>query len=148
MNNFDISKFIERNITFRKKSMFAEDLKVNHPQLIDQIKNKSALVIGGAGSIGSSFIKAMLRYEPSSLTVVDISENGLTELTRDLRSTFALKVPSHYKTYPINFADSVFYRLLENEGPFDIVANFAAHKHVRSEKDEYSVSALIQNNVL
>ena len=148
MNNFDILKFINQNITFRKKSMFAEDLKLNHRQLIDQIKNKSALVIGGAGSIGSSFIKAMLRYEPSSLTVVDISENGLTELTRDLRSTFASKVPSHYKTYPINFADSVFYRLLENESPFDIVANFAAHKHVRSEKDEYSVSALIQNNVL
>jgi FlaA1/EpsC-like NDP-sugar epimerase len=80
--------------------------------------------------------------------VADISENGLTELTRELRSTHGGYVPEDYKTYPINFNDDVFYRLFEKEGPFDIVANFAAHKHVRSEKDHYSITALLENNVI
>ena len=145
---FDISSFIARNITHRDQSLFAPDLKKNHDNLIREIRGKSALVIGGAGTIGSSYIKALLRYEPAKLIVVDINENGLTELTRDLRSSFGLKVPDVYKTYPINFGDSVFEKILANEGPFEIVANFAAHKHVRSEKDEYSITALLENNVI
>jgi len=106
------------------------------------------LVIGGAGTIGSSYIRALLRYEPAKLVVADISENGLTELTRDLRSSGGLKVPPVYKTYPVNFADRVFERIFADEGPFDIVANFAAHKHVRSEKDHHSIAALLNNNVI
>ena len=148
MKNLNIPQFIAENITFRKESMFAVDLKTNYEQLTQEIKGKSALVIGGAGTIGSSFIRAMLKYEPAKLIVVDTNENGLTELTRDLRSTHGMKVPDFFKTYPLNFADPVFYRMLQNEGPFDIVANFAAHKHVRSEKDHYSITALIDNNVL
>tara|TARA_R110001583_G_scaffold58103_1_gene173449 strand:+ start:21804 stop:23018 length:1215 start_codon:yes stop_codon:yes gene_type:complete len=148
MRNLNIPQFISENITFRKESMFAEDLKTNHEQLSSEIKGKTALVIGGAGTIGSSFIRAMLKYEPAKLIVVDTNENGLTELTRDLRSSYGMKVPEFYKTYPLNFADPVFYRMFQNEGPFDIVANFAAHKHVRSEKDHYSITALIDNNVL
>ena len=78
------------------------------------------------------------------LYVVDNNENGLTELTRDLRSSVDVNVPDDYKTYPINFGDPVFAKLLANEGPFEIVANFAAHKHVRSEKDPYSIEAMIE----
>ncbi len=69
----------------------------------------------------------------------DINENGLTELTRDLRSSLAFNIPEDYRTYPVNFGEPVFEKILKNEGPFDIVANFAAHKHVRSEKDHYSM---------
>lgn len=145
---FDISTFIVRNITHREQSLFSQDLRRNHDTLVREIKGKSALVIGGAGTIGSSYIKALLRYEPAKLVVADISENGLTELTRDLRSTYELKVPGAYKTYPVNFGDPVFERIFRNEGPFEIVANFAAHKHVRSEKDEYSITALLENNVI
>jgi len=145
---FNLTSFISNHITHRTESLFKPDLIRNHDKLISEIRDKSVLVIGGAGTIGSSFIKALLRYEPAKLVVVDISENGLTELTRDLRSTFGLKVPDVFKTYPVNFGDPVFKRILSNEGPFEIVANFAAHKHVRSEKDEYSITALLENNVI
>jgi len=144
----DIGSFIKNHITNRKESFFVNDLEKYKQQLTDAISGKSVLVIGGAGTIGSSYIRSVLKYNPKRLYVVDISENGLTELTRDLRSTLGGYVPEDYKTYPINFNDSVFYRLLENEGPFDIVANFAAHKHVRSEKDHYSITALLENNVI
>jgi FlaA1/EpsC-like NDP-sugar epimerase len=79
--------------------------------------------------------------------VVDTNENGLTELTRDLRSTKNQFVPENYKTYPMSFGDQVFEKMFIEEGPFQIVANFAAHKHVRSEKDKYSIEAMLENNV-
>ena len=105
------------------------------------------MVIGGAGSIGSSFIKAILPFEPLSLIVVDINENGLAELTRDLRSTKDLYMPKDYITYPMDFSSAVFEKMVINRKGFDIVANFSAHKHVRSEKDIFSIEALLQNNV-
>jgi len=144
----NINEFIKTSITKRKESFFQADLEKFHNQLTEAIHGKAILVIGGAGTIGSSYIRSVLKYKPSKLYVVDISENGLTELTRDLRSTLGGYVPEDYKTYPINFNDEVFYRMLEKEGPFDIVANFSAHKHVRSEKDHYSITALLENNVI
>lgn len=143
----NINEFIAKHVTCRKESLFRADLEANHERLAAEIEGKSVLVIGGAGSIGSSYIKSLLRYEPARLCVIDLSENGLTELTRDLRSTYELKLPEYYRTYPINFSDAIFDLIFKNEGPFDIVANFAAHKHVRSEKDKYSISALLDNNV-
>jgi len=80
--------------------------------------------------------------------VVDINENGLTELVRDLRSSTGTIVPDDFITYPVNFGDRVFEKIFLEHGPFEIVANFAAHKHVRSEKDIYSIEAMIENNVL
>lgn len=148
MLNIDIQQFIKTHITLRPQSLLQRDLETHHRQLAKQIRETSVLVIGGAGTIGSSFIKALLPFEPTRLVVVDINENGLTELTRDLRSTTGLPVPDDYTTYPINFGGPVFEKLLRNEGPFDIVANFAAHKHVRSEKDHYAIEAMIENNVI
>lgn len=144
----NVENFISQYITNRKESFFKADIENNHANLVDAIENKSVMVIGGAGSIGSSFIKALLKYKPGRLFVIDFNENGLTELTRDLRSTFNLFIPDDYKTYPLNFDDPIFDRILEKEGPFDIIANFAAHKHVRSEKDAYSIAALLDNNVI
>ncbi len=144
----NINEFIKTSITKRQESFFQADLEKFHDQLTGAIHGKAILVIGGAGTIGSSYIRSVLKYKPSKLYVVDISENGLTELTRDLRSTLGGYVPDDYKTYPINFNDEVFYRMLAKEGPFDIVANFSAHKHVRSEKDHYSITALLENNVM
>jgi len=145
---FYISEFINQEITGRSRSMFEDDINAHSKALAANIKGKRLLVIGGAGTIGSSFIMAMLKFEPSALFVIDNDENGLTELTRDLRSRTDLKVPETYKSYPIDFGDTVFEKLLENETPFDIVANFAAHKHVRSEKDHYSIEAMFRNNVI
>lgn len=145
---FSLDKFINTYVTQRNQSMFLVDIENNREQLSKKIKDKSVLVIGGAGSIGSSFIKAILPFRPASLVVVDINENGLAELTRDLRSTKGLYVPEDYVPYPMNFSSGVFEKMFRNRGGFDIVANFSAHKHVRSEKDIYSIEALLQNNVL
>lgn len=147
IHKLNLSYFISKKIIKRNVSMFKSDLDLNIKSLTNSIQDKSILVIGGAGTIGSSFIKASLKYNPSKLYVVDTNENGLTELTRDLRSSKNLKIPNDFKTYPINFSNSIFYEMLKEVGPFDIVANFAAHKHVRSEKDKYSVAALIENNI-
>lgn len=144
----NINKFISENITSRSTSMFASDIEANRDQLCQEIEGKSLLVIGGAGSIGSSYIRAILPFKPSKLVVVDLSENGLAELTRDLRSSYGMYVPEDYRTYTLNFADPIFERIFHEEEGFDIVANFSAHKHVRSEKDKYSVQALIENNVI
>lgn len=145
---FKLDQFISKYVTNRPKSMFLADIEKNREALSKAIKDKTVLVIGGAGSIGSSYIKAILPFEPQTLVVVDINENGLTELTRDLRSTKGMYVPENYVTYPMDFATPVFEKMFRNNKGFDIVANFSAHKHVRSEKDIYSVEALIQNNVL
>lgn len=145
---FDLNTFIGTYVTKRSKSMFLADIEANRKCLAQKIEGKSVLVIGGAGSIGSSFIKALLPFKPTSLVVVDINENALAELTRDLRSTKDLFVPKDYVPYPMDFASPVFEKMFRNRGGFDIVGNFSAHKHVRSEKDIYSVEALLQNNVL
>lgn len=126
-------------MTSRPVSMFAADIEANRKTLIAEIKNKKVCVIGGAGSIGSSFIKAVLRFEPKSVVIVDLNENGLAELVRDVRSTEGLYVPEEFRCYTLNFADSIFERIFREEKGFDIVANFSAHKHVRSEKVRYSV---------
>lgn len=147
MNLIDIPTFINTHITKREESLFKSDIEANKEILSKKIKGKSVLVIGGAGTIGSSYIKALLQFNPGKLFVVDTNENGLTELTRTLRSDANMFVPEDYKTYPMNFGDPTFKKLFLSEGPFDIVANFAAHKHVRSEKDKYSIEAMIDNNV-
>lgn len=144
----NISEFIKNFITKREISLFENDLRNNREKLTKEIKGKSILVIGGAGTIGSSFIKAALKYHPSELIVVDTNENGLTELTRTLRSDSNVIVPEIYLTYPMSFNSEVFFKMFDCHGAFDIVANFAAHKHVRSEKDSFSIEAMIKNNVL
>ncbi len=147
MNHFiDINQFIKTNITKRSNSYFAEDIANNFDQLASEINGKSILVIGGAGTIGSSYIKAILPFKPKSLIVVDYNENGLTELTRDLRSTKNMYVPKTFITYPFDFGGDIFARLFKRE-QFDIVACFAAHKHVRSEKDHLAIEAMVRNNV-
>ena len=144
----NISEFIKNYVTKRERSFFENDLINNKEKLTKEIKGKSILVIGGAGTIGSSYIKTALKYHPSELIVVDTNENGLTELTRTLRSDLSINVPETYLTYPMSFNSDVFYKMVKGHGVFDIVANFAAHKHVRSEKDSFSIEAMIKNNVL
>lgn len=142
----NINKFISDYVTFRKESMFLNDIEANIDKITQEVEGKSLCVIGGAGSIGSSFIRAILPFKPSKLIVIDLNENGLAELTRDLRSTKGMYIPEEYRAYTLNFADPIFARIFREEKGFDIVANFSAHKHVRSEKDKYSVQALIENN--
>lgn len=145
---FNLEAFINKKVTKRNRSMFVVDIDRNKDTLSQKITGKSVLVIGGAGSIGSSFIRAILPFKPASLVVVDYNENALAELTRDLRSTKGMYMPEDYITYPMDFASPIFEKMYKGKGGFHIVANFSAHKHVRSEKDIYSVEALLQNNII
>ena len=144
---FNLNTIISEYVTKRDKSLFTDDIEVNRDKLTEKINNKTVLVIGGAGSIGSSFIKAILPFEPKSLVVVDINENTLAELTRDLRSTKEMFIPDEYLPYPMDYSSAVFEKMFRAHNGFDIVANFSAHKHVRSEKDMYSIEAMLRNNV-
>ena len=136
----NLDKLIPQKINFNKSIS-------NHQNLLNaNILDSNVLVIGGAGTIGSSYIKQILKYKPSKITVVDINENGLTELTRDLRSSNLLDYKPEYITYPVNLLSDTFDKIF-NSDTWQVVANFSAHKHVRSEKDKISVEALIKNNV-
>ena len=128
------------------KISFENELKNNFNLLMEKINNKKILVIGGAGSIGASYIKQVLKFKPSSICIVDTNENGLTELTRDLRSSNLLDYNPEYITYPVNLLSDTFDKVFNSEF-WHVVSNFSAHKHVRSEKDKISVEALIKNNV-
>lgn len=151
-----LESFISTYVTKRKSSLLEADIVSNRGALHDAIFGKSVLVIGGAGSIGSSFIRAVLPYNPLELVVADTNENALTELTRSLRSSWALSshIPAVYLPYPMDYSSVTFQRMfhrhkrLNGSYGFDIVANFSAHKHVRSEKDIYSVEAMLRNNVI
>lgn len=153
---FDLTDFIDEYVTKRHVSLFKRDIEDNNFLIGEKIKGRSILVIGGAGSIGSSFIKAILPFQPAELVVVDINENALTEFTRSLRSSnrFSPFIPEKYLPYPMDYSSVTFKRMLAKHMRsnglvgFDIVANFSAHKHVRSEKDIYSIEALLRNNVI
>lgn len=147
MAMFNLDRFISEKITGRPESLFAADIAANRELLASRIDGRSVLVIGGAGSIGSSFIKALLHFRPSELTVVDIDENGLARLTRSLRSATDISVPAGYHTYAVDYDSDIFADIFRDHGGFDIVANFSAHKHVRSEKDSYAARAMIENNL-
>jgi FlaA1/EpsC-like NDP-sugar epimerase len=135
-------------MNFKKfiKIDFNNTIKKYRTELSGKISGKNVLVIGGAGTIGSNYIKQILNYNPRKIVVVDNNENGLTELTRDLRSSNLLEYNPEFITYPVNLLSNIFNKIFLN-GNFHIVANFAAHKHVRSEKDILSIEALIKNNV-
>jgi len=147
-NAFDLDAFVKDKIIRRSESLLAADFSRHEAALDEQLDGAAVLVIGGAGTIGSNYIKALLRFPVARVCVVDTDENGLTELVRDLRSSQEGLIPGEFITYPVNFGDPVFARLFAARGPFDIVANFAAHKHVRSEKDVFSIQAMIENNLL
>ncbi len=148
ISEFDLDRFIREKVTGRERSLLADDFARYDRELHERLDGRRVLVIGGAGSIGSHYIKALLRFNVASLYVADINENGLTELVRDLRSDGGYRIPDEFVTYPVNFGDAVFAKLFRAHGPFQVVANFAAHKHVRSEKDVFSIEAMIENNVL
>lgn len=148
MSQININTFIKEKVTGRLSSFFENDIRENAGILSKEIKDKTILVIGGGGTIGSNYIKAILPFKPKAVIVVDNNENGLTELVRDVRSTKDLFVPDTFITYPVDFGNQIFTKIFNAYKPFDIIANFAAHKHVRSEKDVFSIESMIQNNLV
>ncbi len=146
MNNIITEDFINKHFLFRKKNLLEIDLNKYNSTFKLEIFGSSILVIGGAGTIGFNYIKQILNFRPKRIIIVDINENGLTEITRDLRSSNLLDYNPEYVTYPVNLLSKTFDKIFWSN-TFDIIANFSAHKHVRSEKDKISIEALIKNNV-
>ena len=109
--NLNLNDFVKKFVIKREESLLNKDLLDTKNKLSAEINNKSVLVIGGAGTIGSSYIKALLKFKPTKLVVVDINENGLTELVRDLRSSKALNIPKNIITYPLDFGDKIFDKI-------------------------------------
>ena len=142
----NIKKLLSPIVPNIRKNPFQKDLEIYSKFLKSRIYKKKILIIGGAGTIGASYIKQILQFKPSNITVVDINENGLTELTRDLRSSRLLDYNPEYITYPVNLLSETFDKIYNLE-KWNVVSNFSAHKHVRSEKDKISIEALIKNNV-
>lgn len=139
---------LDSRIVGRRESLFADDLRAHDAALSEQIRGSRILVIGGAGSIGSETLKTVLRFAPKTVHVVDHNENGLAELVRALRSAPEPVLAGELLTLPFDYAGDPFRLWLAAQAGYDHVLNFAALKHVRSEKDPYSVLAMLDTNVL
>jgi FlaA1/EpsC-like NDP-sugar epimerase len=134
------------NIIGRDKVLFSSDVEFLHDQLLDAVSSSKFLVIGGAGSIGQSVTREIFKRDPKTLHVVDISENNMVELVRDLRSTIGYG-NGEFKTFALDCGSLEFEALIKKEGPYDYVFNLSALKHVRSEKDPYTLMRMIMVNV-
>jgi FlaA1/EpsC-like NDP-sugar epimerase len=130
----------------RDTELFGDDIGCQRT-LVENIVTKSRfLVIGGAGSIGQAVTKEIFKRDPKSLHVVDISENNMVELVRDIRSTEGYG-SGDFKTFAIDCGGTEFQALMSSEGPYDYVFNLSALKHVRSESDPYTLMRMIMVNV-
>lgn len=130
----------------RARSLLAEDIAAHDARLRAAVAAKRLLIVGAAGSIGSAFAKAVAPYGPAAIHLVDIDENGLVEVVRDLRSS-THPLPADFRTVTADFAGEEFPRFAAEGGPYDVFANFSALKHVRAERDVYSLMRMIEVNV-
>ena len=130
----------------RKSPLFELDLISNNKAIQERVENHRFLVLGGAGSIGQAVVKEIFKRNPSLLHVVDINENNLAELVRDIRSSIGY-IKGEFRTFAIDISSKIFNRFIENQVPYDYVLNLSALKHVRSEKDVYSLMRMIEVNI-
>jgi FlaA1/EpsC-like NDP-sugar epimerase len=126
------------NLIGRTDPLFESDTKRSGQQLDSLVEDSRFLVIGGAGSIGQAVVREIFKREPRVLHVVDISENNLVELVRDVRSTLGY-IDGEFKTFALDCGSAEFSTFFQHEGPYDYVFNLSALKHVRSEKDPYTL---------
>lgn len=131
----------------RSEELFNRDIEDLNSQLVELVRDHSFLVIGGAGSIGQAVVKELFQRKPKVLHVVDISENSLVELIRDIRSSLGY-IQADFRTFVIDCGSINFEFFLRQQGPYDYVLNLSAIKHVRNEKDPYSLMRMIEVNVL
>ena len=134
------------NIIGRELEVFSSDISSVNGRLHDLISVSRVLVIGGAGSIGQAVSKEIFKRDPKALHVVDISENNMVELVRDIRSAEGYGT-GEFKTFAVDCGSVEFEALVKDEGPYDYVFNLSALKHVRSEKDPYTLMRMIMVNV-
>jgi FlaA1/EpsC-like NDP-sugar epimerase len=130
----------------RTDSLFDSDIRANDNHLQDVIRGHRFLVIGGAGSIGQAVTREIFKRDPAALHVVDINENNMVELVRDIRSTLGYE-SGDFRTFALDCGSKEFEAMFAAEGPYDYVFNLSALKHVRSEKDPYTLMRMVQVNV-
>lgn len=130
----------------RKNPLFSSDISSSESRLCEEILRSKFLVLGGAGSIGQAVVKEIFKRQPKALHVVDLSENNLTELVRDIRSSFGY-ISGDFQTYALDIASAEFDAFIVNGTGYDYVLNLSALKHVRSEKDPYTLMRMVQTNI-
>ena len=122
-------------------------MTLNEFNLCDKINDSSFLVLGGAGSIGQSVTKEIFKRNPRKLHCVDISENNLVELVRDLRSEYGY-INGDFQTYALDIGSTIYDAFIDSDGHYDYVLNLSTLKHVRSEKDPFTLMRMIEVNIL
>jgi len=136
-------------VTLRTESFLVGDISANSEKLLESISARRILVVGGGGSIGSATVALLTRYEPAAIHVIDHSESYLAELVRNLRGRReGLSGGLDFRTFPLDYGSPITARLLAEMTPYDAVLNFAALKHVRSEKDIFSLLQMIDTNLV
>lgn len=131
----------------RDRELFSRDVEKNQSEIDRLIQENRFLVIGGAGSIGKAVVKEVFKRNPLKLHVVDISENNLVELVRDLRSTYGY-INGDFQTFALDVGSKIYDAFIQADGKYDYVLNLSALKHVRSEKDPYTLMRMLEVNVL
>jgi FlaA1/EpsC-like NDP-sugar epimerase len=134
------------NLVGREKELFREDIKNYDDELKTIISLSTFLVIGGAGSIGQAVTKEIFKRNPKKLHVVDISENNMVELVRDIRSSFGY-IEGEFATFALDIGSIEYDTFIKNDGKYDYVLNLSALKHVRSEKDPFTLMRMIETNI-
>ena len=135
------------NLIGRKNPLFETDISTKAQQISKNVSSSTFLVLGGAGSIGQAVVKEIFKRGPKKLHVVDISENNLAELVRDIRSSFGY-ISGDFQTFALDIGSSTYDAFIENDGEYDYVLNLSALKHVRSEKDPFTLMRMIEVNIL
>jgi nucleoside-diphosphate-sugar epimerase len=147
-SNLTLQASLDALATGRSTDLFLPDLQRCWHHILDRIENRRLLVLGGAGSIGAATSALLSQFQPAALHVVDQNENALAELVRDLRSRPSGLHMMDFRALPLDYGSAIMCRFLMTQRPYDLVLNFAALKHVRSEKDTCSLLQMLDTNVI
>lgn len=131
----------------RNRALFSDDVSGNEKELKKIVSESRFLVLGGAGSIGQAVTKEIFKRSPQKLHVVDISENNMVELVRDIRSSFGY-IDGDFQTFALDIGSVEYDAFIKADGKYDYVLNLSALKHVRSEKDPFTLMRMIEVNIL
>jgi len=130
----------------REKELFSDDINKYESELKSIVSTSRFLIIGGAGSIGQAVTKEIFKRNPKKLHVVDISENNMVELVRDMRSSYGY-IDGDFQTFALDIGSIEYDAFIEADGEYDYVLNLSALKHVRSEKDPFTLMRMIDVNI-
>ncbi|SDH73658.1 UDP-N-acetylglucosamine 4,6-dehydratase [Winogradskyella thalassocola] len=146
MNHKELSKLNILNLIGREDELFERDFKTHHSELNAIVASSKFLVLGGAGTIGQAVTNEIFKRHPKKLHVVDISENNLVELVRDIRSSFGY-IDGDFKTFALDIGSIAYDAFIASDGEYDYVLNLSALKHVRSEEDAFTLIRIIDVNI-